>query len=164
LLTVARGLLIGAVLVSNASVFPLLGIGVGMLRYRLYDVDLIIRRTAVYGLLTGALAVIYFGSVILMQTVAQRLTGQAGSSPLIIVLSTLLIAALFTPLRRRLQQAIDRRFYRQRYDAARTLAGFSRTARDEVELDQLSSELLRVVEETMQPERAFLWLREEQAK
>jgi len=160
LLTLLRGLLIGAVLVTNASAFPLLGIGVGMLRYRLYDVDLIIRRTAVYGLLTGALALIYFGSVIVMQSIAQGLTGQAGDSPLIIVASTLLIAAVFTPLRRRLQNAIDRRFYRRRYDAARTLAQFAQRARDEVELEALSGELVRVVHETMQPDRVTVWLKD----
>jgi len=157
-LAFGRDLLIGAVLVNNASAFPMLGIGVGMLRYRLYDVDLIIRRTAVYGLLTGALALIYFGSVIIMQNIAQGLTGQAGDSPLIIVASTLLIAALFQPLRRRLQDAIDRRFFRRKYDAAQTLADFSRSARDEVELEALSGELVRVVQETMQPERVTLWL------
>jgi hypothetical protein len=155
----STGGLVGAFMINCAGIFTMVGLGFGMLRYRLYDVDLIIRRTALYGLLTGALALIYFSSVIVMQNIAQRLTGQAGDSPLIIVISTLLIAALFTPLRRRLQVGIDRRFYRQHYDAQKTLAAFARTARDEVELGRLSGELLRIVQETMQPESVRLWLR-----
>ncbi len=157
----STGALLARILANSATIFPLLGLSFGMLRYRLYDVDLIIRRTVVYGLLTGALAVIYFGSVIVMQAVTQRVTGQAGDSPLIIVASTLLIAALFTPLRRRLQNGIDRRFYRPKYDAQKALAAFAQTARDEVELEALTAEMFRVVQETLQPECAFLWLREE---
>ena len=114
-------------------------------------------RTLVYSALTGLLVLIYFGSVVLLQGLFGALTGQR--SPVIIVISTLLIAALFSPLRRRLQRTIDRRFFRQKFDAAQMLACFAQTAQDEVELDQLSAELVRVIEETMQPEQVLLRLK-----
>jgi hypothetical protein len=133
-------------------------IGFSILRYRLWDTDIIINRTLVYGLLTVVLALLYFASVLLFQQVTQALTGQ--SSPLAIVVSTLLIAALFQPLRHRLQDLIDRRFYRSKYDAAQTLEQFAVTARDEVDLDRLAAEIVRVVEEAMQPEKVTVWLRE----
>jgi hypothetical protein len=136
-----------------------IGAGIAILRYRLYDIDIIIRRTLIYAALTAILAVIYFAVVIGAQSVIQALTGQRGQQPVIIVATTLLIAALFNPLRRRLQTAIDHRFYRRRYDAAKTLAAFGATLRTETDLDQLSEHLLAVVQQTMQPASVSLWLR-----
>jgi hypothetical protein len=141
----------------TSLVFPF-SLGVAILRYRLFDIDLIINRTLVYGTLTGLLALAYFGSVVLLQGLLRALTGQR--SNLSIVASTLAIAALAQPLRRYLQATIDQHFYRRKYDAARTLAAFSIRVRDEVDLNQLSAYLLAVVEETMQPAHVSLWLRQ----
>jgi hypothetical protein len=132
---------------------------VAILRYRLFDIDVILRRTLVYAVLTAALALAYFGSVLVLQAIFQALTGEQRGE-LVTVLSTLAIAALVIPLRARVQAGIDRRFYRKKYDTARTLAAFGSQARDVVELEQLSGQLLRVVDETMQPAHASLWLRE----
>jgi hypothetical protein len=135
-----------------------LSIGVAILRSRLWDIDLLIRRTLIYTVLTGLLALAYFGSVLVLEGVVRLLTGQS-QSQVVTVVSTLAIAALFVPLRRRVQGFIDRRFYRRKYDAARTLAAFSNTVRDEVELDRLAERLTEVVDETLQPESVSLWLR-----
>ena len=145
-------------LVSLGFLLIPMSMGIAMLRYRLWDIDVIIRRTLVYGLLTLLLLFIYFGSVVLLQTLFTAVSDQ--SSPIAIVVSTLVIAALFSPLRGRVQNTIDRRFYRRKYDATQTLADFAATARDEVDLDMLMSELEEVVRGTMQPEHVTLWLRE----
>jgi hypothetical protein len=134
-----------------------IGLGVALLRYRMFDVDTLIRKTAVYGLLTVLLALVYFGIVIVLQWLLAPFTGQ---STVVVVLSTLLIAALFLPLRRRVQDAIDRRFFRRKYDAEKVLAAFAATVRDETDLDALTAELLRVIQETMQPESVSIWLRD----
>jgi hypothetical protein len=131
---------------------------VAILRYRLWDIDVLINRTLVYGLLTGTLALLYLGGVALLTGVFRALTGQGDQ--LAIVATTLAIAALFNPLRRRIQAVIDRRFYRRRYDAARALAAFSGTVQDEVGLEDVSQALLRTVEETVQPLQTTIWLKE----
>jgi hypothetical protein len=134
-----------------------LAIGFAMLRYRLWDVDVLINRTLVYGLLSASLGGLYVGGVVLLQALFRTVTGQG--SGLAVAVSTLIIAALFQPLRRGFQGFIDQRFYRRKYDAARTLARFSERVRDDVDLDQLATEMVQVVRETMQPSHVSLWLR-----
>ena len=134
-----------------------------ILKYRLYDIDVIINRTLVYGSLTLMLALVYFGGVTVTQALFQALTSKEQLPQLVVVASTLVIAALFNPLRRRIQAFIDRRFYRRKYDAAKTLEAFSAKLRDETDLDALSDDLVGVVRETMQPAHASLWLRPERA-
>jgi hypothetical protein len=145
-------------LAATASVLPIfLAAGYAVLRYRLYDIDVVINRTLVYGSLTASLALVYFGGVTGLQRLLVPVVGQDGQ--LAIVASTLAIAALFNPLRRRIQSFIDRSFYRRKYDAARTLEAFSMKMRDETDLEQLNTELLSAVRETVQPEHVSLWLR-----
>src|SRR5215218_5405400 len=151
-----------ASLLANTAYFVLLlflpiSIAIATLRYRLYEIDLLINRTLVYGSLTVTLVALYFGGIVLLQRLLVLLTGQ--QSTLAVVASTLLIAALFNPLRRRIQSFIDRRFYRRKYDARKTLEAFSAQLRDETDLDALSDDLVGVVRETMQPAYVSLWLR-----
>jgi hypothetical protein len=149
----------------HVSLFGLLAVSVctyiAILKYRLYDIDVIINRTLVYGSLTATLVGLYVGGILLLQSVFVVLTGE--KSTLAVVASTLLIAALFNPLRQRIQSFIDRRFYRRKYDARKTLEAFSSKLRDETDLNALSEDLTSVVRETMQPAHVSLWLRPETA-
>jgi hypothetical protein len=150
-------------LISNTAyeVLPCLvplSLGIAVLRYRLWDIDILINRTLVYGPLTVSLAAVYIGTILALQFAFRALTGQ--QSDVAIVVSTLVIAVLFTPVRRRIQAFIDRRFYRRKYDAVQTLAAFQRQLRDEVDLEQLSADLVTVVQDTMQPAHVSLWLRQ----
>ncbi len=155
------GWLYGALLVLLWAGYPV-AMGVAVLKYRMYDVDIVIRRTLQYSAVTGLLALIYFGSVFLLQRLFSSATGQ--QSPLALVVSTLLIAAIFAPLRRRIQDAIDRRFYRRKYNAQQVLAQFARTARDETDMDALLAELERVIQETLQPDGVRVWLKSSTAR
>jgi hypothetical protein len=147
------------VALSGLLVLPSIPIatGIAILRYRLYDIDRIINRTLVYGTLTITLVALYFGGIVVLQRIFVTLTGQ--QSTLAVVASTLLIAALFTPLRRRIQGFIDRRFYRRKYDARKTLEAFSTKLKNETDLEALNNDLVGVVRETMQPAHVSLWLR-----
>ena len=137
--------------------------GIAIVRQRLYDIDVVINFTLVYSIVSATLAVVYFGGIVLLQRVFTSLTGQEKLPQLAIVASTLVIAALFNPLRRRIQSFIDRRFYRRKYDARQTLETFSAKLRDETDLGTLSEDLVGVIRETMQPENVTLWLRPEAA-
>ena len=165
-------LIIGGFLVINDPDSPIVGlifslaimllplsIGISILRNQLYDIDRLINRTLVYGILTILLALVYFALVFGLQALARLITGQISQTPVVVVVSTLVIAALFQPLRRRIQKIIDRRFYRSKYDAAKIIANFSSTLRDEVDLNTLTEHLVAVVQETMQPAHVSLWLR-----
>ena len=138
------------------TVFPIT-IVMSMMRYRLWDIDLVIRRTLQYAILTVLLAITYFGAVVLLQGIVGLLTGST-NVPVVTVLTTLLIAALFNPLRKRVQMFIDRRFYRKKYDAQQVLAQFAQTARDETDIEMLTAELLHVIQETIQPEDVSIWM------
>jgi hypothetical protein len=148
---------VGYVVVELGVLGIPISIGIAILRYRLYEIDTLINRSLVYGSLTATLVALYFGGIVVLQRLFVLLTGQ--QSTLAVVASTLLIAALFTPLRQRIQSFIDRRFYRSKYDAAKTLEVFSAQLRDETDLDALSEDLVGVVRETMQPAFVSLWLR-----
>jgi len=150
--------LAGVTVITLAFLFFLLTLCVAVLKYRLWDIDVIVNRVLVYGTLTASLALVYVGSTVLLQSFFRALTGQ--DSQLAVVASTLTIAALFGALRRRIQAFIDRRFYRRKYDAKETLATFSARLRDETDLDALGDGLVGVVRETMRPRHASLWLRE----
>jgi hypothetical protein len=150
------------VLMAALASFPV-SIGIAIVRYRLYEIDTLINRTLVYGSLTVMLALVYLGGVTATQALFRTFTAQEKQPQLTIVISTLLIAALFNPLRRRVQSFIDRRFYRKKYDARKTLEAFSAKLRDETDLDALSGDLVEVVRETMQPAHVSLWLRPDTA-
>ncbi len=143
-------------LAVSLILFPI-AISISILRYRLYDIDLIIRRTLQYALLTGILALVYFGGVVVVQGVFRGVVG-SGDSPLATVISTLLIAALFNPVRARTQNWVDRRFYRAKYDAEKAMADFARSTRDEVDIGLLTTELIQLVENTIQPKDISLLL------
>jgi hypothetical protein len=151
------GVMVFSALVYGFLALIPLSIGVAILRSRLYDIDVVINRALVYGPLTALLVLIYLGGVVGSQYVLRALTGQG--STLAVVASTLAIAALFNPLRRRVQEFIDQRFYRRKYDAARVLEAFSVRLRDETDLDRLNADLVAVIQETMQPKHVSLWLR-----
>ena len=152
--------LLFSVAVVGFAVMPV-AIGFAVLKYRLYDIDIIINRTLVYGSLTAMLLALYFGGVVTMQAILRALTGQEQQPQLAVVVSTLAIAALFNPLRRRIQALIDRRFYRRKYDARKTLEEFSARLRDETDLETLNRDLAGVIDETLQPAHVTLWLRRE---
>jgi hypothetical protein len=154
---------VGQSLLAVGSVGVPIAMGVAILRYRLYDIDSLINRTLVYGSLTLLLAAVYFGGVTLTEAIFRTLTGQEEQPQLAIVVSTLVIAALLIPLRRRIQSFIDRHFYRRKYDAGKTLEAFSAKLREETDLDTLNNELVGVVRETMQPAHVSLWLSPETA-
>ena len=146
---------VGNVAVLGLPVFT----GIAMVKHHLYDIDVLINRTLVYGSLTTMLIAVYVGGIVLSQLVFVGLTGKEELPQLAIVASTLMIAAQFAPLRRRIQAIIDRRFYRRKYDAAKMLSVFNARLRDETDLGTLSDDLIGVVKETMQPEHVTLWLR-----
>ena len=149
---------IGATLLELALLLVPIAIGISILRYRLWDVDSLISKVLVYGLLTGLLGGLYVGLIVGLEAAVGKMTGTS-SRPIALVISTLVIAALFQPARRRIQTLIDRRFYRRKYDAEKTLATFRTSLQSEVDLDQIRGQLQAAIEETMQPTHVSLWLR-----
>jgi hypothetical protein len=148
----------GAILYLFMLLIPV-SIALAILRSRLWDIDILINRTLVYVALTALLALVYVSLVLGLQSLVHVITGQVSQSPIVVVASTLIIAVLFQPLRRRIQRIIDRRFYRRKYNAVKVVAAFNATLRQEMDLDQLRAHLLEVVQETMQPREVSLWLR-----
>jgi hypothetical protein len=149
------------VLVGTAAfTVPSVGISLAILQHHLWDIDVIIRRTLQYSVLSGLLGLTYFGLVVVLQWVFRALTGQS-QNQLITVASTLAIAALFFPLRNRVQEFIDKRFYRKKYDAQKVLAEFAATCRDETDLDKLTARLVEVIDETLQPEKVSVWIKDD---
>jgi hypothetical protein len=148
---------VGSLVLAISFVLLPISVGIAILRYRLYDIDVLINRTLVYGLLSAALAATYFAGVVALQAALRPLTD---GSEVAVALSTLVVLALFAPLRRRIQAAVDRRFFRSRYDAAHTLDAFGERLRDEVDLDSVRADLLDVVRDTVRPAHASVWLRE----
>jgi len=155
--------MMSVLLMDAFMLFIPLSIGIAVLRARLFDIDVVINRTLVYSSLTAMLALVYLGGVATTEAIFRALTGQQRQPQLAVVISTLVIAALFNPLRRRNQAFIDRRFYRRKYDTAKTLEAFSARLRDETDLEALNDELVGVVKETMQPASVSLWLRPDTA-
>jgi len=153
------GVLLPTTVTDGLLLFIPISIAIAILRSRLYDIDTIINKALVYGGLSGILGALYAGLIIGLESLAGSITRQSSANPLVLVISTLAIFALFQPLRRRIQRIIDRRFYRRKYDAAKVVAAFSATLRNEVDLDQLRAQLLEVVQETMQPSHVSLWVR-----
>jgi len=158
--SVLRTLVVGTIITSLLLLIPI-SIAIAILRSRLYDIDIVINRALVYGLLTGILGALYAGLIIGLESLAGAITGQASGQPVALVISTLAIYALFQPVRKNIQALIDRRFYRKKYDAEKTLVAFSTILRNEVDLNQLREQLIAVVQETMQPAHVSLWLRKD---
>jgi hypothetical protein len=156
--SVLQTLVVGTLIYGFLLLVPV-SIAIAILRSRLYDIDIVINRALVYGSLTGILGALYAGFIIGLESLAGAITGQASGQPVALVISTLAIYALFQPVRKRIQALIDRRFYRKKYNAEKTLAAFSTLLRNEVDLNQLREQLLAVVQETMQPASVSLWLR-----